>query len=217
MRERNRDKQRLEDIQNCISNVRQFINGVSFDAFVNDKMRYFAIMKNIEIIGEAANMLTRNFRMNHPELPWRMIVGMRNVLTHGYANVSDMKLWKTATEDLDSMYEIINRFLSDIDWNEWELGEDDYSEMLTKCQTPCEVLFLPKLFVFLKKLYICSRIAELNSKNKKRTCMELYHGSYTSVEKPRVLKGQYTKDFGTGFYESPSYLFESYKAGAVLA
>lgn len=47
-------------------------------------------MKNIEIIGEAANMLTRNFRMNHSELPWRMIVGMRNVLTHGYANVSEL-------------------------------------------------------------------------------------------------------------------------------
>ena len=104
MRERRRDKQRLEDMLNCICNVRQFINGVTFDAFVNDKMRYFAVMKNIEIIGEAANMLTRNFRMIHAELPWRMIVGMRNVPTHGYANVSDMKLWKTATEDLDSMY-----------------------------------------------------------------------------------------------------------------
>ena len=69
MRERSRDRQRLEDIQNCITNVRQFTNGVTFDEFVNDKMRYFAIMKNIEIIGEAANMLTRNFRMNHSELP----------------------------------------------------------------------------------------------------------------------------------------------------
>lgn len=58
-----------------------------------------------------------------------MIVGMRNVLTHGYANVSDMKLWKTATEDLDSMYDTICRYLSDIDWNQWELGKDDYSEM----------------------------------------------------------------------------------------
>jgi hypothetical protein len=92
-------------------------------------MRYFAVMKNIEIIGEAANMLTRNFRMNNPELPWRMIVGMRNVLTHGYANVSDMKLWKTATEDLDPMYDTICHYLSDIDWNQWEQGEDDYSEM----------------------------------------------------------------------------------------
>jgi len=114
MRERSRDRQRLEDILNCISNVRQFVDGVSFDAFIDDKMRYFAVMKNIEIIGEAANMLTRNFRMNYPDLPWRMIIGMRNVLTHGYANVSDMKLWKTATEDLDSMYETIEHYLSDI-------------------------------------------------------------------------------------------------------
>ena len=129
MRERSRDRQRLEDILNCISNVRQFVDGVSFDAFIDDKMRYFAVMKSIEIIGEAANMLTRNFRMNYPDLPWRMIIGMRNVLTHGYANVSDMKLWKTATEDLDSMYETIEHYLSDIDWNQWERGEDDYSEM----------------------------------------------------------------------------------------
>ena len=129
MRERSRDRQRLEDILNCISNVRQFVDGVSFDAFIDDKMRYFAVMKNIEVIGEAANMLTRNFRMNYPDLPWRMIIGMRNVLTHGYANVSDMKLWKTATEDLDSMYETIEHYLSDIDWNQWERGEDDYSEM----------------------------------------------------------------------------------------
>ena len=129
MRERSRDRQRLEDILNCISNVRQFVDGVSFDAFIDDKMRYFAVMKNIEIIGEAANMLTRNYRMNYPDLPWRMIIGMRNVLTHGYANVSDMKLWKTATEDLDSMYETIEHYLSDIDWNQWERGEDDYSEM----------------------------------------------------------------------------------------
>lgn len=92
-------------------------------------MRYYAVMKNIEIIGEAANMLTRNFRKTHDELPWRMIVGMRNVLTHGYANVSDMKLWKTATEDLVPMSEMVNRYLTEIDWNEWTQGEDEFSEM----------------------------------------------------------------------------------------
>ena len=77
-----------------------FIEGVTFDVFVKDTMRYYAIMKNVEIIGEAANLLTRNFRMTHTELPWRQIVGMRNVLVHGYANISDQKLWQTATEDL---------------------------------------------------------------------------------------------------------------------
>lgn len=69
MRERSRDRQRLEDIQNCICNVRQFVEGLTFETFVNNKIRYFAVMKNIEIIGEAANMLTRNFRMNNPDLP----------------------------------------------------------------------------------------------------------------------------------------------------
>ena len=54
---------------------------------------------------------------------------MRNVLTHGYANVSDVKLWKTATEDLEPMYETVSRYLSEINWNEWEQGEDDSSEI----------------------------------------------------------------------------------------
>ncbi|MBQ8066282.1 MAG: DUF86 domain-containing protein [Prevotella sp.] len=64
MRERKRDKGRLEDILNCIDNVQQYIKGVTFNDFVSDSMRYFAVMKNVEIIGEAANMLTRNFRKN---------------------------------------------------------------------------------------------------------------------------------------------------------
>ena len=129
MRERKRDKGRLEDIIKCIDNVRLYIRGVTYDTFVSDTMRYYAVMKNIEIIGEAANMLTRSFRKKHDELPWRMIVSMRNVLTHGYANVSNLKLWKTATEDLEPMYEIISGYLSDINWNEWEQGADDYSEI----------------------------------------------------------------------------------------
>ena len=129
MRERKRDKGRLVDILTCINNVQQYIKGVTFDDFVSDSMRYFAVMKNVEIIGEATNMLTRNFRKTYDELPWRMIVGMRNVLTHGYANVSDMKLWKTATEDLSPMYEVINRYLTEIDWNEWEQGKDEFSEI----------------------------------------------------------------------------------------
>ena len=58
---------------------------------------YYSVMKNVEVIGEAANMLTRHFRETHTELPWRLIVSMRNVLVHGYAQVSDADLWQTAT------------------------------------------------------------------------------------------------------------------------
>ena len=73
MRERSRDKSRLEDILKSIGYVRQYVENVKFEQFVNDTKRHFAIIKNVEIIGEAANMLTRNFRQSHTELPWRQI------------------------------------------------------------------------------------------------------------------------------------------------
>jgi hypothetical protein len=86
-------------------------------------------MKNIEVIGEAANMLTRHFREIHAELPWRQIVSMRNVLVHGYAQVSDADLWQTATNDIQPLCEQVQRYLSDTDWEEWQKGEDSYSEI----------------------------------------------------------------------------------------
>ena len=98
----------------------QFAAGISYEEFVKDRMRYFAIMKNIEIIGEAANMLTVDFRERHTELPWEQIIGMRHVLVHGYAQISDMKLWRTVTKDLLPLYQIVSRWLSETDWNEWE-------------------------------------------------------------------------------------------------
>ncbi len=129
MREKSRDKGRLEDILKSIGYVRQYAENVTFEQFVNDTMRYFAIMKNVEIIGEAANMLTRNFRQTHTELPWRQIVSMRNVLVHGYANISDIQLWQTVTEDLPPLEHVIRSYIDETDWNEWAKGENNYSEI----------------------------------------------------------------------------------------
>lgn len=129
MREKSRDKGRLEDILKSIGYVRQYTENVTFEQFVNDTMRYFAIMKNVEIIGEAANMLTRNFRQTHTELPWRQIVSMRNVLVHGYANISDIQLWQTVTEDLPPLEQVIRCYIDETDWDEWEKGENNYSEI----------------------------------------------------------------------------------------
>ena len=85
MREHSRDRGRLEDILKFAQNVEKIVNGISFDDFVNDIRIYYSVMKNVEVIGEAANMLTRDFKEKHTELPWRLIVKMRNVLVHGYA------------------------------------------------------------------------------------------------------------------------------------
>ena len=129
MREHSRDRGRLEDILKFAQNVEKIVNGISFDDFVNDIRIYYSVMKNIEVIGEAANMLTRHFREAHTELPWRQIVSMRNVLVHGYAQVSDVDLWQTATTDITPLRKQVEHYLSDIDWEQWQQGEDPYTEI----------------------------------------------------------------------------------------
>ncbi|MBO4810693.1 MAG: DUF86 domain-containing protein [Prevotella sp.] len=74
-------------------------------------------------------MLTRHFRETHDELPWRLIISMRNVLVHGYAQVSDADLWQTATTDIKPLRQQVERYLSDIDWDQWQQGENPYTEI----------------------------------------------------------------------------------------
>ena len=129
MREHSRDRGRLEDILKYAQNVEQIINGISFGQFVADIRIYYSVMKNVEVIGEAANMLTRHFREEHNELPWRLIVSMRNMLVHGYAQVSDADLWLTATNDIKPLSEQVQRYINEIDWEQWAQGEDPYTEI----------------------------------------------------------------------------------------
>ena len=116
------------DMLEYSGNAIRFSEGLTFEDFVADRLRYFAIMKNVEIIGEAANMLTTDFREQHPDLPWAQIIGMRHVLVHGYAQISDMKLWRTATKDLPVLHDIVARYLAETNWEEWESRPFDATE-----------------------------------------------------------------------------------------
>ena len=100
MREPSKDPKRLTDILEAIDTIFQYAGNDDMDAFVADRMRYHAVVYNIMIIGEAANMLTLEFRENHPETPWRQITGMRNFLIHGYHQVEKDIVWKVIEEDL---------------------------------------------------------------------------------------------------------------------
>lgn len=129
MREHSRDYGRLEDILKYARNVETIVSGITYDEFVKDIRIYYSVMKNVEVIGEAANMLTRHFRETYTELPWRQIVSMRNVLVHGYAQISDTDLWQTATNDIKPLREQVQHYLVEIDWGKWNQGEDPYTEM----------------------------------------------------------------------------------------
>ena len=129
MREHSRDRGRLEDILKYAQNVGIIVSGISYEEFTKDIRIYYSVMKNVEVIGEAANMLTRHFQETHAELPWRQIVSMRNVLVHGYAQVSDEDLWQTATNDIQPLREQVQRYLTETNWEEWQKGGDPYTEM----------------------------------------------------------------------------------------
>lgn len=82
MRERLRDSARLEHIIVAINNIQELIEGKTQEDLEQNKMLFFAIVKNIEIVGEAANNLTKDLRVMHPEVDWEGMTGMRHVLVH---------------------------------------------------------------------------------------------------------------------------------------
>ena len=70
------------------------------EELVSDVMRYYGIVKNIEIIGEAARMLSNEFKNSHTEIPWRAISNMRNFLVHEYFNVDSNTVWEVIHSDI---------------------------------------------------------------------------------------------------------------------
>lgn len=119
MRERLRDRGRIEDIVYYCKNVVKIVAGVELDSFADDILVYYATMKNVEIVGEAAYMLTKEFKESHPQIPWRQIEGMRHVLVHGYSQIAPAILWSTAKNSIPELLEQAEELLQNIDWEEY--------------------------------------------------------------------------------------------------
>lgn len=128
MRERARDKGRLEDIVEYSSNVTMLIEGYTLEQLVADKRTYFSVMKNVEVVGEAAFMLTKAFKKAHPETPWKVVQGMRHVLVHDYANIVSETLYDTAVNDMLPLRQQVERYLAETDWDEWASLPDDFDD-----------------------------------------------------------------------------------------
>ena len=114
MREQSRDIERLRHIVYSIAHIEDFLCGKSLEQMKDDVMCYHAVVYNIMIIGEAANMLTNEFRDRHSEIPWRQIIDMRNVLVHGYYTTSPLFVWETYTNDLPLLKQQVEIFISEL-------------------------------------------------------------------------------------------------------
>lgn len=128
MREPVRDRERLEHIIEAIDRILTFTEGKKTDEWKADKMQYYGIVKNIEIIGEAAYKLTKIFRNEHSETPWDDIVKMRHILIHDYYQINDDAVVYVIEDNLQPLREQVSRYLSETNWDEWNQKEQVISE-----------------------------------------------------------------------------------------
>lgn len=120
MREPRKDKERLEHIIAAIERVERYIKDKTYDDLLSDDMMFYAVVKNIEMMGEAANMLTAKFQSSHAETPWKMVKGMRNYIVHEYFQIDNIVVWDVATKELQPLREQIEKYLADTNWEQWE-------------------------------------------------------------------------------------------------
>jgi len=101
----------LRHINDALDKIERYLNGVSEGDFYNSDMILDAVVREIEIIGEAANNISKDFQEQHLEIPWRKIVGMRNRLTHEYFGVNKKIVWDTCQIDLKELKKLISPLL----------------------------------------------------------------------------------------------------------
>ena len=115
MREPIRDPQRLEHILNAIDCCFHFSDGKTLDDLDEKSILYYALVKNIEIVGEASYMLSLDFKYSHPKTDWRSITAMRHVLVHDYYMISKRRVWSVIQNDLPPLREQVVGYLKEFE------------------------------------------------------------------------------------------------------
>jgi len=100
----------LEDILQAIAKIRTYVAGATRQSFAQDNMRIDAVVRNLEVIGEAAKMIPEAIRVEYPNIEWKKIAGLRDILAHHYFEV-----------DLDIVWDIVQNKLPEL---ERDLGKN---------------------------------------------------------------------------------------------
>jgi uncharacterized protein with HEPN domain len=99
----------LRDILDSALAIRTYLNAVSRESFMADMEKQDAVLRRFEIIGEVANRLSPETQALFPNLPFRSMRGMRNIIAHDYGDVDIDQVWKTATTDLHELIATLER------------------------------------------------------------------------------------------------------------
>jgi uncharacterized protein with HEPN domain len=104
-------KLRISDIVEAIENALDYSAGMTFEQFVDDRKTIDAVVRNFIVIGEAASHLSDDFIENHPDLPWREMRDIRNIVVHEYFGVDNLIVWETLQKNLPPLLPLLKDLL----------------------------------------------------------------------------------------------------------
>lgn len=104
----------LKDILESIERVENFVKDMNYDEFVKDEKTHYAVIRCIEIVGEATKHIPNYIRRKYPEIPWKDIAGMRDKVIHFYFGINLKKVWKTVEEDFPEIKPLIKKVFENL-------------------------------------------------------------------------------------------------------
>ncbi|HAL45982.1 MAG: hypothetical protein A2Y12_11875 [Planctomycetes bacterium GWF2_42_9] len=111
MRPDERDAAYLWDMLDAAQTAVQLISDMDFVQYSNDRRTQLAVERTLEVIGEAAGRLSTDFRNAHPVIPWRQIIGQRNVLIHEYGEIKQERIFKVVKENIPQLIKFLKMFV----------------------------------------------------------------------------------------------------------
>ena len=108
----------LDDILEAIGQIQEYTSSLDYGMFAQDRKTQDAVVRNLEIIGEAARRLPESMKESAPDIEWRKIVGLRNILTHEYFGVSLPVVWDVVENKLGPLESACRKLLDMVDRNQ---------------------------------------------------------------------------------------------------
>ena len=108
MRPEERDAALLWDMREAACEIAQFIEGVSYEEFISNKVLRYAVERQLLVIGEAAKNVSSTLRGAHPEIPWSSIIAQRNILAHEYGEILVERIWRVASERIPELIKLLD-------------------------------------------------------------------------------------------------------------
>jgi uncharacterized protein with HEPN domain len=115
MRPEDRDLAYLWDMREAAREVTEFVRDVTFEQYQTRKVVRRAVERQIEVIGEAASHVSKSFQDRHPEIPWRLIIGQRNVLAHDYGEILDERIYRVAVGKIPELERLLTPLIPPVE------------------------------------------------------------------------------------------------------